>query len=141
MDKEHIKEEQKYQDSIAKYYFESYESDYVKKRWDYPLLEKYLKYVQKGIVLDLGCGTGATSYFYSKNNYQVISSDLSTEMLKKVKERGNDSILLNSLAESIPLKDNSVSHVVCFGAFHHFNNKKKSLEEINRVLKKNGTLG
>ncbi len=136
-----ILDEQKYQDSISNFYAKTYESSYVKKRWDYPILQKYLKYFKpESIVLDLGCGTGATSYFYAKNGFDVISSDLSTAHLQNVKGRDIKTLLIRSIAEKIPLKDNSVSQVVCSGSIHHFDNKKKSLEEIYRVLKKGGKL-
>jgi demethylmenaquinone methyltransferase/2-methoxy-6-polyprenyl-1,4-benzoquinol methylase len=42
--------------------------------------------------------------------------------------------------ENLPYKDQFFDHVVCFGAFPHFGDKEKALEEMGRVLKARGTL-
>ncbi len=42
--------------------------------------------------------------------------------------------------EDLPYKDRFFDQIVCFGAFPHFEDKGKALEEMNRVLKSQGTL-
>ena len=135
-----IKEEE-YQDKIADKYKDMYENAWVKKTWDYPILKKYLKYFSREHpLLDLGCGTGASTEFYSKKGFKVIAYDLSREMLEKVKERNlkNKPILVKGIAEELPFKDKYVGQIFCSGSFHHFDNKLKSLKEMHRVLKPGG---
>jgi ubiquinone/menaquinone biosynthesis C-methylase UbiE len=47
---------------------------------------------------------------------------------------------VQALAEDIPLEDNSFDMVFCLFSFRDFQDKKKGLEEIYRVLKPGGQL-
>jgi len=90
-------------------------------------------------VLDLGGGTGVlTEIAYGFNpSPQYIVSDPSIGMLK---HSPNFSQKVLSKAENLPFKDESFDCVMIGEALHHFKNIDKSLNEIHRVLKHNGTL-
>ena len=42
--------------------------------------------------------------------------------------------------EDLPYRDRFFDQVICFGAFPHFDDKGKALEELGRVLKPRGAL-
>lgn len=108
-------------------------------------------------ILDLGCGTGLTSYFLSKNASQVIGIDVfeadSTQFHKN--NQMAQKKLWNSLSNSknnlkfkfydgskIPFKTKSFDLVFLHAVFEHItpNNRSFLLREIYRVLKTSGYL-
>jgi len=97
-------------------------------------------------VLDIGCGTGGLipSLLKAVDSSGVIHGiDFAWEMVKRAGEkfetRQNVHFILGSV-ETIPFDDVSFDHVICFGAFPHFDNKEKALTEMYRVLKRRGKL-
>ncbi|MBU0459619.1 MAG: class I SAM-dependent methyltransferase [Nanoarchaeota archaeon] len=136
-----ISEEEKYQDKIANDYSRAYEHLWVKKTWDYPILKKYLKYFDRNYpLLDLACGTGASTAYYSKHGFPVIAYDLSEKMLEQVKKRNllNKPTCIKGIAEKLPFKKEEIGQIFCSGSFHHFEDQLKSLAEMHRVLKPSG---
>ncbi|DAC31156.1 MAG TPA: class I SAM-dependent methyltransferase, partial [Candidatus Poseidoniaceae archaeon] len=98
-------------------------------------------------VLEVGCGPGSFAEDIEKVNLTCL--DPSEEMLKVARVRVNkaretrgegpaDYVL--AIAESIPLPDNTFDRVFCLFSFRDFQDKKKGLEEILRVLKPGGQL-
>ncbi len=72
-----------------------------KQRWNekyatYPMpshsakiLEKYIKFAQKGVALDLACGAGRNSLFMAKQDFMVDAVDISDVALSKILEHKN----------------------------------------------------
>jgi demethylmenaquinone methyltransferase/2-methoxy-6-polyprenyl-1,4-benzoquinol methylase len=98
-------------------------------------------------VLEVGCGPG--SFAEDIEDVDLTCLDPSEEMLKVArirvnkarKERGEEPAqYVQAIAESIPLEDNSFDRVFCLFSFRDFQDKKKGLEEIYRVLKPGGQL-
>jgi len=93
-------------------------------------------------VLDLACGTG--NYLqkqitdYKKNTIKWLGIDKSPDMLGFAKQKQLNAELKIGDACEIPLENNSVDYIKIRFAFHHFIDKKKALNEIFRILKKNG---
>jgi len=95
-------------------------------------------------VLDYGCGTGnfakEISLFQPK---KIVAIDISEEAIKKAKEKleeGNKKIDYRvDNCENLSLESNSFDVAYGSGILHHLN-LKKSLDELNRVLKKNGII-
>tara|TARA_B100001250_G_scaffold405006_1_gene421787 strand:+ start:1295 stop:2041 length:747 start_codon:yes stop_codon:yes gene_type:complete len=98
-------------------------------------------------VLEVGCGPG--SFAEDITDVDLTCLDPSPEMLKVAKirvdkaraKRGEvpaDYVL--AIAESIPLPNDVFDRVFCLFSFRDFQNKKKGLEEILRVLKPGGQL-
>ena len=98
------------------------------------------------IVADVGCGNGRHLIPCAKKCKKAIGIDLSRELIKIVKKKINehriDNIeLLHANAINLPLKDNSLTSILYIASLHNIKgkiNRKKSLMEINRVLKKDG---
>lgn len=97
---------------------------------------------QQITVLDLACGTG--NYLvkqiaeYQDQQIRWIGIDKSPEMLNVAMQKQLHAELLIGDACQIPLDDNSIDYIKIRFAFHHFNDKKKALKEVYRILKKNG---
>lgn len=80
--------------------------DYEKRgRYFHKILQQHGK--EKGILLDLACGTGSLSEFFARLNYEVIGVDASEEMLsvamEKKLETGSDIVYLCQRMEELDL--------------------------------------
>jgi demethylmenaquinone methyltransferase/2-methoxy-6-polyprenyl-1,4-benzoquinol methylase len=98
-------------------------------------------------VLEVGCGPG--SFAEDLVGLDVTCLDPSAEMLKVAKKRVDSAResrgespaeYVEAIAESIPLEDNTFDMVFCLFSFRDFQDKKKGLSEIYRVLKPGGRL-
>lgn len=97
----------------------------------------------KGVVLEIGIGTGLNLPFYNKNNVtKIIGLDPSehlTDIAKVVAEEVDVNLeLIHSGAEKINLGDNSVDTVLITYTLCTIPDIKSSISEIKRVLKNNG---
>lgn len=103
-------------------------------------VEEYKEYFNnKGLCLDLGCGIGQYSKWFMKNGYEVISSDISNIALDKVKTFNNNVVNVD-MREKLPFEDNKFDMVFANLSIHYFSDSdtKKLMEEIKRILKKDG---
>ncbi|MFD2924050.1 class I SAM-dependent methyltransferase [Halobacillus naozhouensis] len=93
-------------------------------------------------VLDLACGTGIYLHYQATNfndvQIQWHGLDASMDMLHKAKERLKGVSLEHGLAEEMPYEEESMNFILNNYAFHHFTEKEQVLDEIQRVLKKEG---
>ena len=97
------------------------------------------------VVLDVGTGTGVfVPYLLRRIGKQgrLVTLDCAEEMLKKARAKGfNGNIeYLHADVTNMPLDGRIFDVVVCYSSFPHFQDKPRSLSEINRVLKKGGKL-
>ncbi|ADI31214.1 class I SAM-dependent methyltransferase [Staphylothermus hellenicus] len=88
-----------------------------------------------GKVLDVGVGTGILTYGLSKS---MVGVDPSEKMLLYASRRGF--LTINSFGEELPFIDGYFDTVIVVVTICFVNDPLKMLAEINRVLKKNGTL-
>ncbi len=98
-------------------------------------------------VLEVGCGPG--SFAEDIVGVDLTCLDPSSEMLKVAKTRVDSARnsrgegpaeYVEAIAESIPLPDDTFDRVFCLFSFRDFQDKKKGLQEIFRVLKPGGKL-
>ena len=91
--------------------------------------------------LDLGCGVGFWSSFFVKKLLvkNLTSADLSPEALRICKVRVPSTNVKKENAENLSFEDEKFSHINCQGVIHHTPNTSLCINEINRVLKLNGT--
>ncbi len=95
-------------------------------------------------ILDLGCGVGMWATEFGLVGYaNITAADLTISGLLLTRQRAaiNDIKLdlCQANAEKLPLKNATFSHVNCQGVIHHTPNTAACVEEIARVLQKNGT--
>jgi len=103
--------------------------------------------LQKGAkILDVGAGTGGIVPYLLEAigpGGSLWAIDYAEEMVKigRMKFQKESRVVFElASVENLPYKDQFFDHVVCFGAFPHFEDKKEALEEMERVLKTGGTL-
>ncbi len=92
-------------------------------------------------VLDLGCGSGYGSYYLktygAKNVYGI---DLSQEAADYCREAYPSCHFKQGRATNTTYKNNSFDVVVCFELIEHLSEQEELMNEIKRILKKDGIL-
>ncbi len=87
-------------------------------------------------VLDIGCGTGASSLPLLEKGLDVTGIDPSPYMLDILAESlGNRISLYRGVAEDLPFDDNSFNHACLFTSLEFVDDPVKALEEAFRVAK------
>jgi len=82
----------------------------------------------KGRILDHGCGTGLLAEFLRAPLFGI---DLSFEMLKRAKERGE--IVVQGDLEHLPFKDKSFDFVLSFTCLQNLQHPALALKELRRI--------
>jgi tRNA (uracil-5-)-methyltransferase TRM9 len=92
-------------------------------------------------VLDIGCGGGRNIKTYQTNKIKITGIDNSSEFIRLCREDKLDVTLSDMTA--IPFPDEYFDNILSIASFHHLTNKTdriKSLQEMARILKPNGTM-
>ncbi len=100
-----------------------------------------------GKLLDIGCGIGNSTLPFAKKGFDCIGVDISPKMARQAKRyleknKANFTLELGSML-NLPLKENSFDYVISVAVLHHLDSEEKrlqALEEIRRILKKQGKL-
>ena len=129
-----------YFDSIAEQW-NVIRSEYFEERLKYKLLS--IDNIKDKVVADLGCGTGFVSLALANEASIVFSVDNSINMLKELKTSALKRELKNiypikSSLDNLALFDESLDATFINMALHHVKNAKKAIEEMYRVIKKDG---
>ncbi len=95
---------------------------------------------------DIGCGAGryCLKLFQHLDNLRLTCVDFNEAMLKVTSACLRAAGITNfrtikSLAESVPLADNSMDCIFCFNAIHHFD-FVRFMHKMSRVLKSGGRI-
>jgi ubiquinone/menaquinone biosynthesis C-methylase UbiE len=106
-----------------------------------------LKNTQELTLIDLGCGTGATSLFAGDRFKKVYGVDVSESMITEAKRKLSDKNLkniefINAGFLSYDHKDPPVDVLITKAAFHHLPDfwKQIALWKMNKMIKTGGTL-
>lgn len=105
--------------------------------------------IQPGkLVLDIGCGVGATPIYLAREyGSYVIGADLIEQMLSRSRERAaservlDRTAFLTADARSLPVRDSCFDVVLCESLNVFFIDKVSAFKEYARVLKPGGYLG
>lgn len=100
-------------------------------------LQRIAQNKKKLRILNIGCGTGGTIPTLEKYG-SVTNVDISAEALRFLKIKGYTGKLIKD--HLLPFKDGDFDVVVALDVLEHINQDRLSLDEWNRVLKKNGVL-
>ncbi|MCI8546613.1 MAG: class I SAM-dependent methyltransferase [Clostridia bacterium] len=113
----------------------SIESFYLVNRW---------KSQDKKDFLDLGCGLGRHSILFGKNGFNVYCLDISENAIDRTRKWAEEEKIecnykIGDMLE-LPYKDESIDVIYSRNVISHTDTEgvKKSINEIKRVLRKNG---
>jgi len=120
-------------DSLSRQ-FESHTSEII-----FGMVFEYINSGEK--LLDIGIGTGLSSFLFKKVDLKIYGLDNSEEMLKICRQKDIASGLkFFDLNENfLPYNDMEFHHVIAVGVFHFFNNLENLFKESYRILRKGGT--
>jgi ubiquinone/menaquinone biosynthesis C-methylase UbiE len=98
----------------------------------------------RGLVLEVGVGSGVNLRFYSRTVDRVFGIDLSPELLRLAHERTADAVvpvsLLRASAEHLPFADAAFDTMVMTWTLCSIASPLAALTEMRRVLKAGGRL-
>ncbi|TAK77681.1 MAG: methyltransferase domain-containing protein [Dehalococcoidia bacterium] len=90
-------------------------------------------------VLDVAAGTGMITRLLEKHAFEVISLDLSSEMLGVARSRGATAVL--ATAEQLPLKSAAFDALTFGYLLRYVADPLDTMRELTRVLRPGGTIG
>jgi ubiquinone/menaquinone biosynthesis C-methylase UbiE len=108
---------------------------------DFALALQTLRPTPADRILDLGAGGCWASDWLERLNLDVVSLDLSIDMLRvgqRRLRRGRGAPLVAGDMEQLPFAAESFTKAICLNAFHHLPNRAAALAEIRRVLTADG---
>ncbi len=130
-------------DSIAQSYDQYYETpagakvDAVEKR----LVKTFLKKIPEKEALEIGCGTGHWSSFFSDNGFQITGVDIGREMINQaVKKDIPGSVFMQMNAMNLAFPAESVKNIFTIATAEFVEDQEKFFDEVFRVLKRGGCL-
>lgn len=99
----------------------------------------------EGIILDVACGPGIVTAALAEKAREVVALDLTPEMLSQARQRCSKAGMENvtfreGSATDLPFAESSFDGVVTRLSIHHFEEPRRALDEMFRVLRPDGTL-
>lgn len=91
-------------------------------------------------IVDIGCGTGQSSFYLSKLGYNVIGVDEAQRFCDYAQENYPDVQFIQADVAKLPFKDNYFDIVSSYNTVEHFADVEKALVEMIRVIKPNGQI-
>lgn len=131
------------QQSIAAEYDTFYQSETGKSidRIEKELILHYIKYLSKDKMLELGCGTGHWSEFFSRSGFHVTAIDESDAMLELAKRKEIKNVVFQKAdAENLPFPDRQFQAIACITMLEFVKDINRVMDEIDRILVPGGTL-
>lgn len=131
------------------------DNEYWDNHWDNDKFEKNIKnsrnflvsnttkkYLPKGSeILEGGCGIGQNVYLIEKQGYKCTGLDYAQKTVDKIKELVPDMDVRLGDVRNLEFKDNSFDGYWSLGVIEHFyNGYGEIINEMNRVIKKDGIL-
>ncbi|WP_319764703.1 class I SAM-dependent methyltransferase [Maridesulfovibrio sp.] len=108
-------------------------------------VEKAVDFTEKSEVLDFGCGTGLVGLRFGKRVKTLYALDTSAAMLDMLNAKladedfGNVVVIPVALHEAV-LRNDSLDAIFTSMAMHHVENLPEVLEQMRKLLKKDGKL-
>ena len=94
-------------------------------------------------IVDLGCGTGVMFDMLRRkvgSSGVIVGVDFSKRMIRKARQNFpfENVHALDGDAQNLPLKSDSFDYAISFASFAHFKDKQRVMEEVSRVLRRDG---
>ena len=128
----------------AGYYFESLKTNPFQRFWHqqrFMQIQQWLKN-KKGKLLDIGCADGVFTNETSKalnKGSTIVAVDIYKSTIIFAQKHFPHIQFLTAPAEKLPFSTNSFDMVTCLEMLEHVEEPNTVLQQIKRVLKKNGT--
>jgi SAM-dependent methyltransferase len=91
-------------------------------------------------MLDLGCRDGVVAEYFENLGLSVAGLDISEKALGLARKRGIKDLQQGDIEKTLPYEDESFDLVFWGDNIEHLFEPLKALNEIHRILKKNGIL-
>ena len=115
--------------------------------WNYQAPQNTVKLFNKHAlnkdinILDAGCGSGLVGIELQKFGYtKITGADFSQEMLDLIPNNIYHQLKLIDLNEKLKYENNFFDAITCVGTFTYGHVKANALNELIRILKKNGLI-
>jgi 2-polyprenyl-3-methyl-5-hydroxy-6-metoxy-1,4-benzoquinol methylase len=93
-------------------------------------------------VVDIGCGTGWTSYFLARAGYRTVGVDLSKDAIEaaqtKFAEELSNLEYINGDFEKLPSKLSDFEVALFIDSLHHADNPLAALQSAYRIIREDG---
>ena len=124
---------------------ETYDNDFIEDmqyKLHFSVAEEFVLNGGKGLILDVGAGTGALAEaLLHKAKFCIEATDISEEMLKVADSKNfYKRSFLSDLTKKIPVDSASYDGVVSSGTFTHGHVGPSSIRELVRVTKPGGLI-
>ena len=101
-------------------------------RWKYRLVRKHKP---GGFILDFGCGTGAFLQYMKKRNW-IIAGMEPSEVAREQANKNTETIIYSSLSQI----DKQFDIITLWHVLEHLHDLNKNIQELKRLLEKDGIL-
>lgn len=110
--------------------------------WGDEGLQKFIKLVGGGRVLDLGCGSGIQSKILHDAGFEVVGIDFAEKMIEEAKKRAPNAEFLVMDILDLDFPPEHFDGIYARASLLHLPKSKigKVLEELNKILKKEGIM-
>lgn len=98
-------------------------------------VQHFMKYVDNARVVDLGCGDGAATPFFTEHGVKVIGVDINEQ---KLKLNPTATVFADIISYLKAQSDNSIPNIFCHHVLEHLPNPKTALKLIGKKLAKGG---
>lgn len=130
---------------IEEHYTEEYYKEWMERQMErrIPMWRRRLKevkeYKDNGNLLDLGCGIGTFLRLAKQEGFEIFGTEISEYASRYVKEKLGIDVFRGDLEEADFPPDN-FNVLTMWHTLEHLPNPKAAVEEIRRILKKDGLL-
>ena len=102
------------------------------------VLQRMLRGVRGGKILDVGCGTGRLIRQLLDRGAEIVGLDISPEMLKIARKKFKKTTFIEGNIENMPFPDDNFNIVIASFVIVHLKDLRKAFDEVYRVLKPGG---
>jgi len=95
------------------------------------------QYKQSGLLLDLGCSSGAFLEYMKSGSWKLFGIEMSADGARTAQERSGAQVLVGDIPEA-PFAPESFDVITCFDVLEHVYEPRRVLEKVGEWLKPGG---